>query len=140
MYNNLLLVIDLNNPATAKTVVDNALQLTANNPEAVYRVVTIVEPVDDSFISAFLPKNFDKSLINEVKNALHRFTEKHFPITAKVQHIVAHGTIYEEIIRISEEKAVDLIIMLASSKSSVKFSNNTRRVVKYGTKPMLILK
>ncbi|OOF46777.1 universal stress protein [Rodentibacter trehalosifermentans] len=140
MYNNLLLVIDLNNPTTAKTVVDNALQLTANNPKAVYRVVTIVEPVDDSFISAFLPKNFDKSLIEEVKNALHHFTEAHFPPSAKVQHIVAHGTIYEEIIRIAEEKAVDLIVMLASSKPSVQFSNNTRRVAKYGKKPMLILK
>ena len=59
MYNKLLLAIDLNDLNSAKYVVDTALKLTANNPDAVYRVVTIIEPIDDSFISAFLPKNFD---------------------------------------------------------------------------------
>ncbi|OOF69682.1 universal stress protein [Rodentibacter caecimuris] len=141
MYSRLLLAIDLNNLKGSKKVVDAALRLVEHNPNALFRVVTIVEPVDDSFISAFLPKNFDKSLIEEVNKALHDFTNKHFPETARVQHIVAHGTIYEEINRIAEEKSVDLIIMLASSKTHAKgLSNNTRRVAKYGKKPILILK
>ncbi|OOF65716.1 universal stress protein [Rodentibacter sp. Ppn85] len=141
MYNKLLLAIDLNNPKGSEKVVKTALRLAEHHPNALFRVVTIVEPVDDSFISAFLPKNFDKSLIAEVNKALHDFTAKHFPTNAKVQHIVAHGTIYEEINRIAEEKSVDLIIMLASSKPQSKgLSNNTRRVAKYGNKPILILK
>lgn len=139
MYNNLLLVIDLNNQETAKKVVETALQIGTNKPNIVYRIATIIEPVDDSFISAFLPKNFDKSLVQEVNNALHRFTQTHFPPEAKLQHIVAHGTIYEEVVRISEETNSDLILMLASSKEN-KFSNNTRRVIKYGSKPVLVLK
>ncbi|OOF59648.1 universal stress protein [Rodentibacter myodis] len=141
MYNKLLLVIDLNNPKGSQYVVEHALNLTAQMPNAVFRVVTIVEPVDDSFVSAFLPKNFDKSVIEEVNKALHEFTQKHFPPNAKVQHIIAHGTIYEEINRIADEKNVDLIVMLASSKPNAKgLSNNTRRVAKYGNKPVLILK
>lgn len=141
MYSNLLLVIDLNNQETAKNVVTTALQLTAQVAQPVYRVVTIVEPVDDSFISAFLPKNFDKSLVEEVNKALHSFTQQNFPAQAKVQHIVAHGTIYEEINRIAAEKNVDLVIMLASSQPNMAgLSSNTRRVAKYGSKPVLILK
>lgn len=141
MYNELLLVIDLNNPQGSKLVVETALSLTAHNPNVRFRAVTIIEPVDDSFISAFLPKNFDKSLVEEVNKALHNFTETHFPANTKVQHIVAHGTIYEEINRIADEKNVDLIVMLASSKPKGKgLSNNTRRVAKYGTKPMLLVK
>ncbi|OOH91451.1 universal stress protein UspA [Pasteurellaceae bacterium 15-036681] len=141
MYNKLLLAIDLNNLTSAKYVVDTALQITAQNPDAVYRVVTIIEPMDDSFISAFLPKNFDKSVVEEANKALHDFTKANFPEGAKVQHIVAHGTIYEEINRIAEEKSVDLIVMLASSKPQAKgLSSNTVKVARHSEKPMLILK
>ncbi|MDO4697819.1 MAG: universal stress protein [Pasteurellaceae bacterium] len=141
MYNKLLIAIDLNDLNSAKFVVDTALQLTAHNPEAIYRVVTIIEPIDDSFISSFLPKNFDKSVIAEANKALHEFTQQHFPAGAKVQHIVAHGTIYEEINRIAEEKSVDLIVMLASSKPKAKgLSSNTVKVARHTQKPILILR
>lgn len=141
MYTNLLLAVDLSNLQSAKYVVDTALQLTHGNPNAVYRVVTIIEPVDDSLISAFLTKNFDKSVIEEANQALHAFTQAHFPQGSKVQHIVAHGTIYEEINRIAEQKNVDLIVMLASSKpKAAGLSNNTYRVSKYSDKPVFILR
>ncbi|WP_386688272.1 universal stress protein [Lonepinella sp. MS14437] len=141
MYNKLLIAIDLSNLASAKYVVESCLKLTANNPDAVYRVVTIIEPMDDSFISAFLPKNFDKSVVEEANKALHDFTQANFPAGAKVQHIVAHGTIYEEINRIAEEKSVDLIVMLASSKPNAEgLSANTVKVARNTTKPVLVLR
>ena len=141
MYNKLLIAIDLSDLESAKYVVDTCLDLTAKNPNAVYRVVTIIEPVDDSFISAFLPKNFDKSVVEEANRALHEFTQAHFPAGSKVQHIVAHGTIYEEINRIAEEKSVDLIVMLASSKPQAKgLSSNTVKVARNTDKPVLILR
>lgn len=141
MYNKLLIAIDLNDLNSAKYVVETCLELTAHNPDAVYRVVTIIEPMDDSFISAFLPKNFDKSVVEEANKALHDFTRANFPEGSKVQHIVAHGTIYEEINRIAEEKSVDLIVMLASSKENAKgLSSNTVKVARHSKQPMLILR
>lgn len=141
MYNNLLLAVDLSNLQSAKYVVETALKLTAHNPNAVYRVVTIIEPMDDSFISAFLPKNFDKSVIEEANKALHAFTKENFPEGAKVQHIVAHGTIYEEINNIAEKKNVDVIVMLASSKPQAKgLSANTVKVARNTDKPVLVLR
>ncbi|MGX2948037.1 universal stress protein [Frederiksenia canicola] len=141
MYNKLLIAIDLNDLKSAKFVVETALNITAHNPDAIYRVVTIIEPIDDSFIASFLPKNFDKSVIAEANKALHDFTQAHFPAGSKVQHIVAHGTIYEEINRIAEEKSVDLIVMLASSKPNAKgLSSNTVKVARNSNKPILILR
>lgn len=141
MYNKLLIAIDLNDLKKAKYVVDTALSITAHNPDTIYRVVTIIEPMDDSFISAFLPKNFDKEVIAEANRALHAFTQAHFPEGAKVQHIVAHGTIYEEINRIADAKSVDLIVMLASSKSDGKgLSSNTVKVARNSHKPMLLVR
>lgn len=141
MYKNLLLAVDLSNLNSAKYVVDTALKLTGNHPDAVYRVVTIIEPMDDSFISAFLPKNFDKSVVAEANKALHNFTQAHFPSGSKVQHIVAHGTIYEEINHIAEQKNVDLIVMLASSKPKAKgLSANTVKVARNTDRPILVLR
>ena len=141
MYNKLLIAIDLSDLKSAKYVVDTCLKMTGQDPNTVYRVVTIIEPVDDSFISAFLPKNFDKSVVEEANKALHEFTKSAFPKGAKVQHIVAHGTIYEEINRIAQEKSVDLIVMLASSKPEAKgLSSNTVKVARNTDKPVLILR
>lgn len=141
MYNKLLIAIDLTNIESAKYVVDTALQITAKNPNAVYRVVSIIEPVDNSLISAFLPKNFDKEVVAEANQKLHEFTKAHFPEGSKVQHIVAYGTIYEEICRIADEKAVDLILMLASSEPKAKgLSSNTVKVARNTTKPVLVLR
>ncbi|QLB39715.1 MULTISPECIES: universal stress protein [Mannheimia] len=141
MYNKILIAIDLTDLKSAKYAVDTALQITANNPNAVYRVASIIEPVDNSLISAFLPKNFDKEVVAEANQKLHDFTKAHFPTGSKVQHIVAYGTIYEEICRIAEEKAVDLILMLASSKPNAKgLSSNTVKVARNSTKPILVLR
>ncbi len=138
-YKKFLIAIDLNDLDRAKGVVETCLKLSDYNPEAVYRVVSIIEPMDDSFISAFLPKNFDESVVEEANKALHEFTQANFPQGSKVQHIVAHGTIYEEICRIAEAKSVDLIVMLASSKAQG-LSSNTAKVGRYSDKPMLILR
>ena len=141
MYNKLLIAIDLSDLKCANYVVDSWWKRTGQVPNAGYRVVTIIEPVDDSFISAFLPKNFDKSVVEEANKALHEFTKSAFPEGAKVQHIVAHGTIYEEINRIAQEKSVDLIVMLASSKPEAKgLSSNTVKVARNTDKPVLILR
>lgn len=141
MYNKILIAIDLTDLKSAKYVVDTALKMTANNPNAVYRVASIIEPVDNSLISAFLPKNFDKAVVEEANQKLHEFTEAYFPEGSKVQHIVAYGTIYEEICRIADEKAVDLIVMLASSKPEAKgLSSNTVKVARNTSKPILVLR
>lgn len=141
MYNKILIAIDLADLKSAKYVVDTALKMTANNPNAVYRVASIIEPVDNSLISAFLPKNFDKEVVAEANQKLHEFTKAHFPEGSKVQHIVAYGTIYEEICRIADEKVVDLILMLASSKPEAKgLSSNTVKVARNTNKPILVLR
>ena len=49
MYNKLLIAIDLSDLKSAKYVVDTCLKMTGQDPNTVYRVVTIIEPVDDSF-------------------------------------------------------------------------------------------
>lgn len=140
MFNKILIAVDLNNLSDAKKAVSTALDMTANNPNAIFRIVSIIPPLESSFVSSFLPKNFDKAVINEANRALHQFTQDNFPTGAKVQHIVAHGAVYEEINRIAHEKNVDLILMMAGKAGKSGLSSNTVKVARYSEKPMLILR
>ncbi|MBF4101495.1 universal stress protein [Mannheimia haemolytica] len=79
--------------------------------------MSIIEPVDNSLISAFCRKiSIKKWWLKQTKNCTN-LPKTIFLKVQKVQHIVAYGTIYEEICRIADEKSVDLIMMLASSKT-----------------------
>ncbi|MDP8078984.1 universal stress protein [Phocoenobacter skyensis] len=141
MYKKILIVIDLNNEQKAAEMVKVAQELTGHNPNAVYRVAMVIEPFDGSFVASFLPQGFDKSVISEANKMLHEFTKEHFPKGSKVQHIVAHGTVHEEITRIAHDKSIDLIIMLAKTKkTSLGLDSSTVKVARHSDKPMLLLR
>lgn len=141
MYNKILIVVDLGNIKKAQEIVKIAQDMTAHNPNAVYRVVTVIEPFDGSFISSFLPQGFDKSLVAEANKRLHEFTKDNFDEGSKVQHIVAHGSPQEEINRIAHEKSIDLILMFAKKKGGSKgLDPSTMKVARDCEKPILLLR
>jgi nucleotide-binding universal stress UspA family protein len=141
MFKNILIVIDLGYIPMAKKLAETALEMTKNNPDTIYRVAGIVSAPSNSIVSSFLPRNFDKDVLAEANKKLHEFTAGIFPKESKIQHIVAYGTIYEEVNRVAEEKNVDLIIMMASKDDNKDgLSSNTVKVARYSRKPILILR
>ncbi|UEA17302.1 universal stress protein [Pasteurella canis] len=140
MFKKILITADLGHLDDAEKAVKTALEMTKHNPDTVYRVMSVVPPLGSSFVSSFLPKNFDQDVLDEANKALHAFTKKHFPEGAKVQHILAHGPVYEEINRIAKEKNIDLIIMMAVRDNKEGLSSNTVKVARYSDKPILILR
>ncbi len=141
MYKKILIVIDLSDMKKAQEIVKIAQDMTAHNPSAVYRVVTVIEPFDGSFISSFLPQGFDKSVIAEANKMLHEFTKANFDEGAKVQHIVAHGSPHEEINRIAHDKSIDLILMFAKKKGGSKgLDPSTVKIARDCEKPILLLR
>ncbi|PJG86408.1 universal stress protein [Conservatibacter flavescens] len=140
MFNKILITADLSHLDDAQQAVKTALEITKHNPDAIYRVMSVIPQLGSSFVSSFLPSNFDKDVMKEANKALHEFTQKYFPDNAKVQHIVAHGVVYEEINRIAHEKNIDLIIMMATHAHKEGLSSNTVKVARYSDKPVLILR
>ncbi|MGC7559215.1 universal stress protein [Pasteurella sp. PK-2025] len=140
MFKKILITADLSHLEDAEKAVKTALEMTQHNPDTVYRVMSVIPPFGSSFVSSFLPKNFDQDVLDEANKALHAFTKKHFPEGAKVQHILAHGPVYEEINRIAKEKNIDLIIMMAARENKEGLSSNTVKVARYSDKPILILR
>ncbi|TCP92236.1 nucleotide-binding universal stress UspA family protein [Cricetibacter osteomyelitidis] len=140
MFNRILIAVDLGRLDDAKKAVSTALMLNKDNPDAIYRVMSVIPPAGSSFVSSFLPSHFDQDVMDEANKALHDFTNTHFPEGAKVQHIVAHGPVYEEINRIAHEKNIDLIIMMAIREGKDGLSSNTLKVARDSDRSVLILR
>ncbi|MDU8923952.1 universal stress protein [Pasteurellaceae bacterium LIM206] len=140
MFKNILITADLNHLDDARKAVETALELTKHTPDAVYRVMSVVPQFSSSFVSSFLPSSFDKDVMAEANKALHEFTRKYFPEGKKVQHIVMHGAVYEEINLVAQEKNIDLIIMMATHDSKEGLSANTFKVARDSDRSVLILR
>lgn len=145
MFKNILIVVDLSHEAEAISLINTALEMTQHQNDTVYRVAGIIPAPTNSIVSSFLPKNFDRDVIAEANKKLHLFTQTHFPEGKRVQHIVAYGTVYEEVNRIAEEKKVDLIMMMASRKERDNqkkegLSSDTVKVARYSKRPVLVMR
>lgn len=143
MYRDFLIAVDLDQLDGSKKAVRTALTLGAQEPDAVYRVMTVIPPISGGglgLVSSMLPKNYVKAVAQRAEEALCRFTQECLPAEKKRQHIVALGTIYEEINHIAHKYPVDLVIMLAAKPGVNGLGPNAARVARYSDKPVLILR
>lgn len=138
MFKKILVAVDINRIDDAKKVVKAALHFGGN--DAVYRVITVIPPFNSSFVQSFLPVNFDKDVLREANKALHDFTQETFPEGAKVQHIVANGPIYEEIVKAADDKKVDVIVINAIKKNRVGLSSTSVKVARMTHKTVIFVR
>ncbi|MBV7433420.1 universal stress protein [Cardiobacteriaceae bacterium TAE3-ERU3] len=139
MFEKIMVAVDLMHESRAARVVAMALSIGDENTQ--YQLVSVVPPVSAGFVSSFLPKDYDKQMIEAARLKLHEFSETHFPKDAKVKHIIAHGTIYEEINRLADEREVDLIVINATKPGSGGgLGPNAARVSRYSNKTVMVVR
>ena len=110
MFKNILLPVDLGNEGAQVKAVSTAVEY-AKAFGAKIHVMTIVPDFGMSIVGSFFPPKFEKEALAEADRRLHAFVKEAIPEGIKVQHVVAHGTIYEEILRFAEKSGVDMIVM-----------------------------
>lgn len=138
MFAKIMVAVDLTHEEQAVRIVKHALAV--GRDDSIYQLVHVIPPLGAGFVSSFLPKDYDKQLINKGQEELHAFSKAHFPAQAKVQHIVAHGSIYEEINRLAKEQDSDLVIMSASKPGAKGLGPNAARVSRYSNKSVMVIR
>jgi len=81
-------------------------------------------------------------MIAHATEALHEFSAKHVPEGTRVQHITAHGSIYEEIIAAADSCKADLIV-IGSHRPALKdylLGPNAARVVRHARQSVLVVR
>ena len=141
MYKEILLPVDLDNEATWKKALAAAVAL-CQAFGANLHVMTVVPDFGMSIVSQYFPKDFEKKALTTAKADLQAFANKHVPGGVKVQHTVAHGTIYEEVLNTAKKIKADLIVM-GSHRPELQdylLGPNAARVVRHAPVSVLVVR
>jgi len=134
MFKDILLPVDLGNPETQERAVSTAIEMAKAFGSRLH-VMTIVPDFGESFVSSFFPVDYQEKAMEAADQTLHAFVKEHIPPEIQVQHIVAHGTIYDEILSFAKEHSIDMIVM-ASHRPQLQdylLGPNASHVVRHST-------
>lgn len=141
MYKEILLAVDLGHPDTQDRAVSTALEY-CRAFGAHLHIITVVPDFGMSIVGSFFPAGYEQKALEQARDTLHAFTADRLPADLKAQHIIGHGTIYQEILRSAEAVGADLIIM-ASHRPGLEdylLGPNAARVVRHASTSVLVVR
>lgn len=141
MYKDIMLPLDLGHENEQAKALETAIRL-AKADGARLHVITVVPDYGMSIVGGFFPEGHEKAVMEKATADLHAFTKAHLPDDLPVQHIVAHGSIYREILAYAEKTGCDLIVM-ASHRPELEdylLGPNAARVVRHAKCSVLVVR
>jgi len=140
MYKDILLPVDLDQASSWR----KALPLCVEYCKAFgsnLHVMTVVPSFRSPLVGSFFPADFEERAREGARQHLHEFVTRHVPEGVHVQHIVGEGSVYEEIIRVSNEIDADLIVMSRGRTDLTDYilGPNAERVARHTTRSILIV-
>lgn len=140
MYDHILLPVDLSHPDANDKAMHTAQQI-ARDYGAVLHVLSVVPPID-AFAAGFFPDGHVQQMTQAAQDRLHAYTGQADLKGVNVQHIVAHGAIYDQILAMAETAKADLIIMASHRPelSGYLIGPNAARVVRHAHCSVMIVR
>lgn len=140
LFKRILATIDLGDEESSVRVI-NAAQEMASGDDILF-VICVVPDFGMSVVSGFFPKDHEKDMIATALTDLHQFTDTHIEKGTPVKHIIAHGSIYEEILNAASECKADLIVIGAHRPALKDYllGPNAARVVRHAVQSVLVVR
>lgn len=141
MFNDVLVPIDLDQAEPSAKVLQLASELVTKTGGRLH-VMTVVPDYGFHYVAQFFPSGYEKTMLAEADAALHAFVRGRVPADLPTQHIVAHGSIYKEIVRAAERIDADLIMMAshAPEATDALIGPNARTVLQTFKRSVLIVR
>jgi nucleotide-binding universal stress UspA family protein len=139
VFKDILLPVDLSHPGSWGKSLPLAITL-CRTMDANLHTLAVIPEVGPGMVDQFFPPDFERTATEHTMEDLHAFTRTHVPEDIRVQHIVAHGRVYDEILRVAKDTASDLIVMAAHRPDLRDYliGSNASRVVRHATCSVLI--
>lgn len=141
MFKEILLPIDLNHPETQVKAVEAAIA-SLGAFQGRLHVMTVVPDFGMSMVADYFPEDYEERMLQNVRDSLHKYVSEHFPENMEVQHIVAQGSVYDEILRVAKDIGANLIIMASHRPelSDYLIGPNASRVVRHADCSVLVVR
>lgn len=140
MFNRILVPVDLADETSTARSVAVAEEL-AEKHGAELHVLSVVPSYSMPIVGSYFPEDHERETLQRVKEALADFTEKR-STSVEIRGHVAKGTIYDEIMKVADQLAVDLIVM-ASHRPELKdylLGPNAARVVRHAKQSVFVVR
>lgn len=139
-FNNILATIDLGDPETSNRVIQGALELLDDGDTL--NVMCVVPNFGVGVVGSFFPKGYEDEAMDKAREALHEFTAKYVPKGTKLQHIIDHGNVYEEIIETADKIKADVIVIGSHTPKLRDYllGPNAARVVRHAKQSVVVVR
>ena len=140
IFKRVMACVDLGDEKSSIRVLNAAME-TVSGDDTLH-VICIVPDFGMSIVSSFFPSNHEDKVMEKATEALHDFTAKHVPTGTRMQHIIALGNIYEEILVAAKKVKVDLIV-IGSHRPKLEdylLGPNAARVVRHASQSVLVVR
>lgn len=141
MYKDILIPIDPSQEGSWKHALPTAVEY-AKAFRSRLHVMTVVPDFGMSIVGQYFPKNFERKALQDANTRLHEFVQHHVPREIQVQHIVAHGPVYEEILKTAQTINADLIVLAAHRRGITDYliGANADRVIRHAGRSVLVVR
>lgn len=141
MFNAILLPIDLASEASWKRPLELAVELARQGGAAIH-IVTVVPDFGMSIVGSYFGEDFERKALAEAAEKLKAWAAEHVPEGVEAEVHVAHGRIYDEILRAAERLGCDAIVLGAHRPelSDYLLGPNAARVVRHASQSVLVVR
>lgn len=141
MYKTVLLAVDLTAESSWRKALPVAIAQCGAFGASLH-IVNVVPDVGELMVSQYFPSGYEEKMVAESSKDLAAFAKAHVPAGVRVETEVAHGTIYEEIIRAAERVGADLIVMASHRPelSDYLLGPNASRVIRHCSRSVLVVR
>jgi nucleotide-binding universal stress UspA family protein len=141
MYKTILVPIDLDQQSSWEKALPVAVEYSRIFGARLH-AVTVLPDFGAGVVGSYFPADFEERVRAEAEEKLRALLRDKVPSDLEVACHVAHGTVYEEILRLADEIDADLIVM-ASHRPELKdylIGPNAARVVRHADVSVLVVR
>lgn len=143
MSGTVLCALDISQPEHEAAVLKRAHQI-AQIDGARLDVLTVVPNYGTSMVGSFFPEGFHEKAVKEAHDALEAFVSETLgaDVDENVRHLVATGTVYEQVLQVAERERATLIV-LGSHRPALRdylLGPNASRVVRHANCSVFVVR
>lgn len=147
MFRSILLPIDLAAEASWKRPLEIALEAAkktagSGSGSATLHLLTVVPDFGMSIVGSYFQQGFEKKALDDTEAKLHEFAARHVPAGVPVEIHIAHGSIYDEILRCANKLGCDAIVLAAHRPELRDYllGPNAARVVRHARQSVIVVR
>jgi len=141
MFNAILLPIDLASEASWKKPLKLAIELVRISGGELH-VMSVLPDFGSSVVRSYLNKDFEGAALMDMTGQIKSFVTRNVPSDVRTKPHVAHGPIYDEIMRMADKLGCDAIVMGAHRPELKDYllGPNAARVVRHAKQSVLVVR